>query len=316
MKIVSVICTYRRPVSLARTLASIAQAARPAAAEWGVLVVDNAGCPETQQVVEGFRDRLPIDLVVERNAGLSRARNAAIGCLDCDYVIWTDDDVTVGANWLRGYETAFARNPEAVFFGGPILPHLEGTPPAWLVDCLPRVYTAFAGRTMAGNVTRFDRHSRDLPFGANFAVRAHEQQMLRYDVNLGRRPGPWVLGGEEVDLMRRICAAGGFGIWVSDADVIHRIDPQRQSIAYLRSYYAGQGFVWARSKLVAQPQGGVPLRVEWRDLLRCELTCWLGWLIRRPRMQVRALKKAARLRGILAALRAFRTGRFSLEIER
>jgi glycosyltransferase involved in cell wall biosynthesis len=317
LKISIVICTFRRSKSLVRTLSSIAQAQPPVSAEWQVLVVDNGDCRDTQQAVDGFRDHLPIDLLIESEAGLARARNAATRHLDCDYFVWTDDDVTVGRNWLRSYEAAFARNPEAAFFGGPIHPHLEGTPPSWLVACLPRVYTAFAGCDMAGRVTRFDRHSPELPFGANFAIRAREQHLLRYDVSLGRQPGPWLLGGEEVDLMRRICQAGGTGAWVPDAEVTHWIDPDRQSIAYLRSYYEGQGFARARAKLAAQPYGAVSLQVGWRDLLRSEVKYCFGWLTRRPGMRVRALKKASKLRGMLAAQRAFRrAGNLSLEAER
>ncbi|HWA49872.1 MAG TPA: glycosyltransferase family 2 protein [Dongiaceae bacterium] len=317
MKIAVVICTFRRSDSLVRALASIAEAEPPLSAAWQVLVVDNGDCRDTRRVVEDFRSRLPIDLLIAPEAGLARARNAAAQQVDCDYFLWTDDDVTVGRNWLRAYETAFARNPQAAFFGGPILPHLEGTPPSWLVDSLPRVYSAFAGCKMTGDVTRFDLHSRELPFGANFAVRGKEQRSLRYDVSLGRQPGPWLLGGEEVDLLRRICATGGTGAWVSDAEVTHWIDPKRQSIAYLRSYYEGQGFALARAKLAAQPRGAMLPRPVWRDLLRSELAYWIGWLTRRPKTQMRALKKASKLRGMLAAQRAFqRAGDFSLEAER
>ncbi len=95
MKITVVICTYRRPDSLARALTSIAEADPPLTSEWQVLVVDNADCADTQRVVISFAHRLPIELVVEPQAGLSHARNAAIQHIDCDYVIWTDDDVAV-----------------------------------------------------------------------------------------------------------------------------------------------------------------------------------------------------------------------------
>jgi hypothetical protein len=58
-------------------------------------------------------------------------------------------------------------------------------------------------------------------------------------------------------------------------------------------------------------------RPVWRDLLRSELAYWIGWLTRRPKARLRALKKASKLRGMLAAQRQFqRTSALSLEAER
>ena len=50
-----------------------------------------------------------------------------------------------------------------------------------------------------------------------------------------------MISGEESDVMARICQAGGFGIWLPTAAVEHWIDPERQTIDYVRRYYAGIG---------------------------------------------------------------------------
>ena len=316
LKIAIVICTYRRPDSLARALTSIAEAAAPLAAEWQVLVVDNADCAGTRRVADGFRSRLPIDILVEPAAGLARARNAAIRQLDCDYVIWTDDDVAVAPHWLRSYEAAFAANPDAAFFGGPILPQFEGRPPAWLTASLPLVHTAFAGRDLAGEVAAGRLQPGQLPYGANMAIRAREQHALRYDVTLGRQPGPWLLSGEESALLNRICGAGGFGIWVTEARVTHWIDAERQTVAYLRRYYEGRAFAQARAALARQAEVDTASLAVWRDLLWSELAYLRGWLSGRPKLWVTALKEASRLRGMLAARREFRRqGGLGLEAE-
>lgn len=316
MKIAVVICTYRRPDSLARALDSIANAARPLAAELQVLVVDNVECAETRRVADAFRDRLPIDVLVEPVAGLARARNAAVRRVDCDYFIWTDDDVAVGSLWLRAYEAAFAAHPEAAFFGGPILPQFEGEPPAWLAACLPLVRTAFASCDLTGIVDRLGQAPGSLPFGANLAIRAREQRALEYDVTLGRQPGPWLLSGEESELLRRICRAGGSGHWVAEARVTHWIDAERQTIAYLRRYYEGRAFAQARAALARQAEADTASLAVWRDLLWSELTYLRGWLSGRPKLWVKALKEASRLRGMLAARREFRRqGGLGLEAE-
>ncbi len=259
---------------------------------------------QTQNVVASFRDRLPIEILVERRQGLAHARNAAVAAIDCDYFIWTDDDVTVSCNWIRDYEAAFERHPEAAFFGGPILPQFEGEAPAWLATCLPAVYTAFAGRDLSKNVTRFDRNSKELPFGANMAIRAREQRQFSYDVRLGRQPGRQILSGEESDCLERICSAGGIGFWLPSARVDHRIDRKRQSIAYLRRYYAGVSFGKTRARLLngsARPQVGT-LGARWRLVLSGGRYLW-GRLSGQPKVWIRALKHSARLSGELAARR-------------
>lgn len=306
MKIAVVICTYLRPEGLARTLSSLAEAEPPRSADWQVLVVNNADCRKTSASVDRFRDRLPITELVEPEAGLARARNAAVRALDCDYLLWTDDDVTVGEGWLRAYEAAFAAHPEAAFFGGPIRTQFEGTPPAWLIAGLPLVDTAYAARDLGDTVMRLDLSGRKLPFGANFAVRAREQRLFAYDVRLGRQPGARILSGEESDVLRRICGAGGFGVWLPGAPVCHWIDPSRQTIAYLRRYYEGRSFARMRAKLAERGEPGDATAGTWGELLRSELIYRWGWFVDRPETWVAALQKASMLRGARAARRAFR----------
>ena len=55
----------------------------------------------------------------ESRPGLSHARNRAIAEATGDYILWTDDDVTVCRDWLVAYADAFRKWPDAVGFGGP-----------------------------------------------------------------------------------------------------------------------------------------------------------------------------------------------------
>lgn len=301
MKLVIVICTFRRPASLTRALESLTRCDTPRQANWQVVVVDNGACDEARAVAASFRDRLPVEILAEPTTGLAHARNRAIGTVDCDYFIWTDDDVTVSKGWLLEYEAAFERHPRAAFFGGPIMPKFEGSPPEWLTSCLDEIQTAFAGRQFAKDAKTFDRHSPQLPFGANMAIRAGEQYRFRYDARLGRQPGPLILSGEESDCLERICSAGGSGIWIPNATVDHWIDADRQSVDYVRRYFYGMSFAIARTQLAADP-GAV--RGARRDLLRSEALYLWGRIARRPEIWVKALKRSAKLSGQLAARRA------------
>src|SRR4051812_25892690 len=117
------ICTRNRAASLRRTLASIAAAAQPHA-DWETIVVDNGSTDDTADVASSFDERLPIRVVHEAEAGLSRARNAAVRVAQGEYIVWTDDDCVVDARWLTAYVDAFDRWPSAAVFGGPIVPEL------------------------------------------------------------------------------------------------------------------------------------------------------------------------------------------------
>jgi glycosyltransferase involved in cell wall biosynthesis len=72
------------------------------AGTWEVIVADNGSTDDTVQVVEGYRDRLPLLKVVEasQRAGSSHARNqgavAAVGRLLC----FCDADDVVAPGWL------------------------------------------------------------------------------------------------------------------------------------------------------------------------------------------------------------------------
>jgi len=304
VKIAIVICTLRRANSLTRALTSVAQSDPPQHAGWNVVVVDNGDCAETRRVAASFRDRLPIEILAEPKTGLAHARNAAVAAIACDYFIWTDDDVSVGKTWICEYEAAFERHPEAAFFGGPIRPRFEGNPPAWITSCLPDLYTAFAGRDLSRDPERFDRDSTQLPFGANMAIRAEEQRLFRYDLALGRQPGLRILSGEESDCLTRICNAGGTGYWVPDAAVDHWIDPERQSIDYVRRYYHGMSFMRTRTQLTADRAMARDdtLNTRW-ELIRSDAQYLWGRMTGKPETWVKALKRSAKLSGQIAARR-------------
>ena len=141
-----------------------------------------------------------------------------------------------------GVHAAFCRWPDAVFFGGPVEPWFEGEPPRWLHDHWQEVANVFAARQLGEASFAFD--AQRVPYGANFAVKV-AQSAYPYDPTLGLRPGSEVRG-EETNNMRRLLGAGYTGWWVPEAKVQHFVPRQRQSLAYLRRFFVGQGEVQSR----------------------------------------------------------------------
>jgi glycosyltransferase involved in cell wall biosynthesis len=263
------ICTRNRCRALERTLRSLAQLELPASLSWEVLVVDNGSDDDTARALASAATTLPLRAVTESTIGLSHARNAAIAHARGDYILWIDDDVIVDGQWLRAYHEAFLQWPEAAFFGGPIVPELEGTPPQWLLLALPHIDNAYAARDLGDAPVALTIDT--LPFGANFVVRAPEQRRHPFDPELGRR-GASLSAGEEWAVLQAVIADGGFGRWVPGALVRHVIPPARQRVRYLREYYEGNAMSLARTRSA----GHEPLlfgrpRWAWREAIVHEL---------------------------------------------
>ena len=282
-------------------LASLVEARRPRSAGWEVVVVDN-GCGEddTSDVCRRFERSLPLRRISEPRVGLSHARNAAVRDVQGDCILWTDDDVTIGADWLTAYEAAIANDPATTFFGGTVLPRFEGRPPAWLTEGMAVFASSYAGRQPSPDDGPLDAATVELPFGANFWADPHEAQRRHaYDGALGRQPGRFLIGGEEIALMRQLLSEGARGRWVPAAEVEHWIGPDRQTIAYLRAYWGGQGWV----AMLQASQRGEPapgLLAQIRAVFRTELDYRVARRRGDRSAEARALIVAATARGSLA----------------
>jgi glycosyltransferase involved in cell wall biosynthesis len=305
MRITVAICTWNRADLLDKTLAQLSVADRPLEHELEVLVVSNNCTDHTDEVVARHQARLPIRPVWQKMPGLSNARNAAIDVATGDFIVWTDDDVLVDADWMRAYERAIRRYPEAGFFGGPIDPWFEGEPPAWIPAAWSRIHVAFAARDFGRE--DFELDPKRPPFGANFAVRTDLQRLVRYDPRLGRAPGS-MQGGEEVAVLRELMSRGFRGWWIGDARVKHWIPRTRQTRAYLRSYYEGHG---EQALDRRTPTGrfnlfSVPTWL-WRAWLVGECRLLLHWLLRQHSDWGHRAAKVSVMRGMIRGMRRVAT---------
>jgi glycosyltransferase involved in cell wall biosynthesis len=237
-----IICTRNRAKALARALDSLKQAAVPPGLLWEVLVIDNGSSDETGAVAESFADALPLRVAHEPKPGLSRARNRAVAEARGRYLLWTDDDVRVDRTWLEAYWAAFQRHPDGAVFGGKILPVLEEPVTPWFRAYAKRLQAVLAHRDPGTDPSPLTLGG-ELPYGANYAVRAAEQRTRLYDPELGVTPDHH-RSGEETAVITALLTAGHRGYWAPDAMVSHLIGPERQAEDYVLSYYAGQGETW------------------------------------------------------------------------
>lgn len=294
MRFTVAICTWNRAQLLPGVLERLARVpSTPGGRE--VLVVNNNSTDDTERVLDAFAGRLPLRRAFEAKQGLSHARNTAVRQAQGDYIVWTDDDALVDAGWLAAYARAVEQHPEASVFGGPVRPRFESTPPPWLSAAWRDIGAAFAARDLGGEPFELDSGG-ELPFGANFVVRTREQRRFPYDPALGRRLTGGALG-EETAVIRAILAAGGTGWWVPDASVEHWIPKERQTIKYLRKYYALQGRTFHRwDGDGVRTFRGRPLWL-WGRILRTELAYTRARVSGDPHRWLKPLVEVSILRG-------------------
>jgi Glycosyl transferase family 2 len=241
--------TRNRARSLRRALQALVEVNRPPGVSLQVIVVDNGSSDDTAEVVRSFAGLLPITYVYEPNPGVSNARNAGVAVARGEYILWSDDDIVVDRGWLEAYFNAFQRHPEAAVFGCKVVPLLEEPAPSWFRDAVPHLGYLLAVQDFGSAPVMLSVEEDRLPFGG-FAVKTEVQKRHRYDPNLGITPGRR-RGGEETAVLQAILSEGNTGWYVPDAIARHIIPHSRQTIAYVKKFYAGMGQAWALSELAA-----------------------------------------------------------------
>ena len=234
-----VVGTRERPDLLARCLESLRALDYP---NFDITIVDNAAATDrTRRVVEDCGDPR-VRYVETRDRGVSAARNLGFAETTADIVAFTDDDVTVDADWLRGLVRGFERRPDVAVVTGLVLPlELETAPQAmferrvsWGSGLDPRLY---AIDTPPPGDPIFPYSCGVVGAGASMAVRRDAMEALGgFDVALG--PGSPSRAAEDIDLFFR-ALTGGFAIAYEPTSLAwHR---HRRDVAGLEEQLGGYG---------------------------------------------------------------------------
>jgi glycosyltransferase involved in cell wall biosynthesis len=296
------ICTYNREAQVRRTLESLTrlEAADGAGTEWEVLLVDNASSDGTVAMARSFSGRLPIRVEIESVRGISSNRNRALALARGEWLAYLDDDVIVHPDWLAAMRRAFARHPEAAFFGGRIIPVFEDRGTDWLAAALDDHLYVFAGYDLGPAEVPADIDYP--PVGANMVLRTEAHRRYPYSTAIGR-VGLGMISGEETDVFQRMIRDGLGGWFVPDAVVDHVVPSHRQSVRHILRWNEGAGFAASIIEPLAPAVTvfGVP---RWMigGLLRRQAQA-VGALLRFDRRA--ALRAQARAANSLGRLRGF-----------
>jgi len=230
------ICTYNRAESLRRTLSSLAAQREVLWNEYEILVIDNNCTDHTPEVVDSFKELLPIRRFEEKVQGLGHARNRAVADSGGAVIVFTDDDIVFESGWLAAYRVAVHMLKEADYFGGRMLPDWRNGKPGWYLGEPLELIDGLLGRYDLGQAARVMTSLDPTPFGANFAIRrtlANALGAFRADLGVSGKQGG---RGEETEFFLRARKVGAKGAYVGNALCWHSVESHRFTLRSLYHY--------------------------------------------------------------------------------
>jgi glycosyltransferase involved in cell wall biosynthesis len=238
-----VVPTFRRPSSLARTLASCSAQSGLDGLEAEVIVVDN--CPrrsaEATVKAAASRSRMPVRYLHEPVAGVAAARNTGVADARGTIIVFIDDDQEAEPEWLA--ELVSAQNKydaDAVF--GVQMATFDGHPPA--EDTL--YLTPFDRRFPDESGVMQRRRYASLGTGCSlFHTRVLGKDP--FDPALG------LAGGEDSALVKRLVHEGRRIVWCKEARVYDYVPVERASFRFLLKRRFSSGQVRTSTCVVAPP---------------------------------------------------------------
>ncbi len=205
---------------LGRLLDRLAEQEGGGAPTFGIVVVDNDAARSAEPVAAGFAARTGrlIEYRCEPRRNIALARNLAVEAAAGGHIAFIDDDEFPEPGWLAALLRTLRQSGAAGVLG-PVRPHFEQPPPAWILKgrfCERREHPT--GTIMDWN----DCRTGNLLF-RRAILRADEPP---FDERFGT-------GGEDKDFFRRMTTAGHRFAWCNEAVVHESVPPSRTTRSYL-----------------------------------------------------------------------------------
>lgn len=256
MDISVIFATYKRPRLLEATLNSFLSLKWGGLA-WEIVLVDNAGDAETENIVRNYADVLPIRLLVVTKRGKNNALNRAVAEAQGKLFVFTDDDVVVESDWLVEMWKGANRWGQNHVFGGRILPKFpEGHVQPFDHPFLRGAY-AIADFDIPEGV--YEAHR---VWGPNMAIRgALFREGWKFSADIGPDGSATYVPGSETDLTNRLENAGYAAVYLPRSVVHHQIRREQLESDWLygRAFRFGQSNARREDKSNMSLFLGVPL---------------------------------------------------------
>jgi glycosyltransferase involved in cell wall biosynthesis len=208
------VCTYRRPDWLRRLLRALQQQQTGDLFDYSIVVADNDAAESGREIVDEFAAVAPMGVVycVEPTKNIALVRNRAIADATGDWIAFIDDDEFPIPEWLSRLRQA-CRTHQAQGALGPVRPHFEQPPPAWVPKS-----------------GLYDRPEYETGFVMSWLESRTGNLLFRREILPVDGPAfspEFPNGGEDQDFFRRMMACGHRFIWCNEAVVYETVPPIR-----------------------------------------------------------------------------------------
>ena len=189
-----IVPTYNRPEKLAQCLQSFVELEYPRD-KFQVIVVNDSTEISVETTISPFQNGLNLTLLTQPNSGPATARNTGAFAAEGKFLVFTDDDCTVAADWLQNLEKRFRVTPDCLIGGRTLnaLPdNIYSTASQQLIDYLYSYYNAIGDRAQFFTSNNFalpaEAFEKIGGFDRSFSLAAGEDREFCFRwLNLGGR---------------------------------------------------------------------------------------------------------------------------------
>ena len=234
-----IICSYNRASYISDALTSLyCQSAGLKAFE--VIIVDNNSTDNTKEVYAIWRQTNTngqFTFISETQQGASFARNTGAAIAKGQWVCFMDDDAVATPNYVENILKHIQNKPDAVGFGGRIIPKYIPSEPKWMSYYVSSLVGNFDYAPIA---CAFENGK--YPLESNMIVKKSVYDKIGgFNVNLPGVVGTLRIGGEGKELFYKILALGHKIYYDPSICIHHVVEVKKLTSEYMYRVASGIG---------------------------------------------------------------------------
>ena len=234
-----IICSYNRASYISDALTSLyCQSA--GLYEFEVIIVDNNSTDNTKEVYAQWRQTNTngqFTFISETKQGASFARNMGATIAKGEWVCFMDDDAVATPNYVENILKHIQNKPDAVGFGGRIIPKYIPAEPKWMSYYVSSLVGNFDYAPIA---CAFENGK--YPLESNMIVKKTVyDQIGGFNVNLPGVVGTLRIGGEGKELFYKILALGHKIYYDPSICIHHVVEVKKLTSEYMYRVASGIG---------------------------------------------------------------------------
>ena len=239
MQLSIVICSYNRASYISDALNSLyLQTAGLNAFE--AIIVDNNSTDNTAEVFSQWRaahTNGSFTYITETNQGASYARNTGAAAAKGQWLCFMDDDAVATPNYVENILKHIQNKPDAVGFGGRIIPKYIPAEPTWMSYYVSSLVGNF---DYAPNACAFENGK--YPLESNMIVKKDVYEAIGgFNTALPGVVGTLRIGGEGKELFYKILALGHTIYYDPEICVHHVVEVKKLTSEYMYRVASGIG---------------------------------------------------------------------------